>query len=795
MLLNKKKFMIFLIIFLSSMTLDAAYVESNKDTKLPPDSVTYVIQEPTDMQFLKQVGPFKYYFRDSRDVFAIFDTRNGYTWKTGLDIEFDNKIKDDCDALLERTDPVATEAEILATCVPLEDRMNTLYEGIGNSLLSMEYYDSSLGIKTISSASENAVRSTLVMVNNDDTHYRLDVTFDVIDVMVSVHIYLTSSGLEFEIRDDEINGNDTNQIAAFIFSPFLGASGGQQLIFDMAEMDYPRATQAVPKPRIPGYIFLPDGSGALMRFQDNTTSLSTYIGDVYGPDMSSGTYHYRYQNPYVPMKDPSMPVFGIAHGNRQAAFVAYATSGAEYMEIIGSPHNNRTPYNYVYSRFTYNQLYQQIYNQSGAGYPTLYDERNHFNASLKYDFLQGDGTTDDYPADYVGMAKKYRDHLIEVGILNNNLIASDQMPIRLDFIMSDAMNNLIGTRDVVVTTIDQVKEILTQLHGDGIQNINSGLYGYQKGGITLGDKDRPDWIGAIGSRRNFENVIGDLNDLGIDVSLALDYVTIYEEQMSLLGNAAKHLNGWYTREHMFREVGPVEDMYFARPTLVASWMKSHEKRVRSLGMQSMTYAGMTNQLYGDYGRSLIDIQGVIDLYQNTLNTIGESYAINAVNPNQYLWAYVSRYLQSPMFTSQYLIQTDTVPFLQIVLSGSMEVYATYANFSFYTETDILRMIDYNVYPSFILTHDPSYELISTNSSNFYSTEFNLYEDLIHHIYRRMNGAYESVLGSQWIDRMVVSPGVIVNRYANGVEIVINYTNDIQTYNGRSISPLNYRVLD
>ena len=74
-----------------------------------------------------------------------------------------------------------------------------------------------------------------------------------------------------------------------------------------------------------------------------------------------------------------------------------------------------------------------------------------------------------------------------------------------------------------------------------------------------------------------------------------------------------------------------------------------------------------------------------------------------------------------MFTSQYLIQTDTVPFLQIVLSGSMEVYATYANFSFYTETDILRMIDYNVYPSFILTHDPSYELISTNSSNFYST--------------------------------------------------------------------------
>jgi hypothetical protein len=354
---------------------------------------------------------------------------------------------------------------------------------------------------------------------------------------------------------------------------------------------------------------------------------------------------------------------------------------------------------------------------------------------------------------------------------------------------------LIGTRDVVVTTIDQVDDILTKLHTDGIKNINSGLYGYQKGGITLGDKDNPDWINAIGTKRDFERVIGNMNDLGIDVSLALDYVSIYEEQMSLLGNAAKHLNGWYIREHLIREVGPVEDMYFARPTLVASWMKSHEKSVRSLGMQSMTYAGMTNQLYGDYGRNEINIQGVIDLYQNTLDTLGETYHINAINPNQYLWAEVSRYLQSPMFTSQYLIQTDTVPFLQLVLNGSMEVYATYANFSFYTETDILRMIDYNVYPSFILTHDPSYELISTNSSNFYSTEFNLYEDMIHHMYDRMNRAYESVLGSRWVDRIVVAPGVIVNRYENGVEIVINYTDEIQVYDGRTISPMNYRVLE
>ena len=51
----------------------------------------------------------------------------------------------------------------------------------------------------------------------------------------------------------------------------------------------------------------------------------------------------------------------------------------------------------------------------------------------------------------------------------------------------------------------------------------------------------------------------------------------------------------------------------------------------------------------------------------------------------------------------------------MVLNGTMEVYAPYANFSFYAQTDMLRMIDYNISPSFVLTQKPSYLLGSTTS--------------------------------------------------------------------------------
>ena len=49
---------------------------------------------------------------------------------------------------------------------------------------------------------------------------------------------------------------------------------------------------------------------------------------------------------FVKYKQPNMPLYGIAHGNNQAAFIGYASSGGEYMEIIVIPDEvERTHYN------------------------------------------------------------------------------------------------------------------------------------------------------------------------------------------------------------------------------------------------------------------------------------------------------------------------------------------------------------------------------------------------------------------------------------------------------------------
>ena len=181
----------------------------------------------------------------------------------------------------------------------------------------------------------------------------------------------------------------------------------------------------------------------------------------------------------------------------------------------------------------------------------------------------------------------------------------------------------------------------------------------------------------------------------------------------------------------------------------------------------------------------------VELYRNTLEEIRQETKLNLENPNSYLWKYTDRYLQAPVGSSQFIFETDTVPFLQMVLHGTMEMYAPYANFSFYTQDCILRMIDYNVYPSFILSKEPSYKLGDTFSANYYSTEYALYEDLIGTVYGQINQILSQVWDFDWTDRAVPEDGVVINTYRRGGEtryVIVNYTENEVTYQGTTVAP-------
>jgi hypothetical protein len=203
---------------------------------------------------------------------------------------------------------------------------------------------------------------------------------------------------------------------------------------------------------------------------------------------------------------------------------------------------------------------------------------------------------------------------------------------------------------------------------------------------------------------------------------------------------------------------------------------------------------MTSHLITDYTTEGTSRTEAVSMFRDALANLSADQLINAANPNGFLFQYVDRYLQMDIYTTQYLIETDTVPFLQILLQGTMELYAIYSNFSFYTQQDILRMIDYNIYPSFVLTEKPAYVLTDTNSSEYYSTEYTLYKDLIQAIYFQVNEALSPVIGARWLNREVVSLGVIRNTYDDGTVILINYTDHDVTVGTTPVEAASFAVI-
>ena len=77
-----------LLLGITTVAYAKTYLPTGRDTKLPPDKVTYDIVKLDAYQLLYETDTMRYYYREDRDIIAVEDKRSGYVWKTGADVAF-----------------------------------------------------------------------------------------------------------------------------------------------------------------------------------------------------------------------------------------------------------------------------------------------------------------------------------------------------------------------------------------------------------------------------------------------------------------------------------------------------------------------------------------------------------------------------------------------------------------------------------------------------------------------------------------------------------------------------------
>ena len=283
-----------------------------------------------------------------------------------------------------------------------------------------------------------------------------------------------------------------------------------------------------------------------------------------------------------------------------------------------------------------------------------------------------------------------------------------------------------------------------------------------------------------------------LGDNGGRFYLYTNPVSFNEDQARIASTSALTISKNYSSYTRSNKMLMYPTEYYAHPSDVVD---SLADMVEDYPEYNLDVAKVGNMIYGDYSKNeKISRQKSKQILSETVSKIKKDKVLE--NPNQYLWNDTSEYINMPLQNSQYMYETDSVPFLQIVLKGSIDYYAPYANQGFYNQTNKLKMIEYGAYPSFIIMSEKNEKLIDTPLEDYFSLNYNDWSDVMKEVYQYLNGALKEVEGSSIIQHKMLDTGVAAVSYDNGKVIYINYLNrEYVTKQGVHIPAKNYLVAD
>ena len=740
---------------------------------------------------------FEYYYSSKKTILRIVNKKSGFVWSTGADTDKKRDVENRCKNISQYSN------EFYGCAIdtgPYEDgRDDQEYYGTINGLLSFTYFKDTT-TASINSLSEN-VTAKLYGHNTYANEWMFKMNYInmagtqvLFEFNFNLRISFNSDGFEVNMYEEDITGKSKENLESIYVLPNLGQSGGKVIQCSIKEpdeegkgdCDFSDLSTVVdnPKTNLDGYIFVPDGSGALIRF-DNVKYYGNGINFYY--DMYKDPYKTNYTDKefqaanevyepdYVPTKHISMPVWGVAYGEKQDAFVAYVKEGSEYFGLVYNGRNEDNEYASIRPRFERNRTYVYRIGDKTTDQQLKGEELFKYNIGVAYNFLQGDGSNGDLPADYVGMALKYRSYLQK-----NNLVKADvetKVGPKVDFLISDVKEGIFGYSDVNVTSTKEIENILTELHDSGIENITSTLYGWQNGGMSKAKPWTVDYNDVAGGKIGFKRVVETADEYGYDINFYQQYGMINEAQVSsFAAYCVKALSRDYGIYILADRNKPITWWEYSNADVAGEWLNEQAKEIQKLGENvGITTGGISTLLVPDYGKKLSYSGAMNSIYHSTKEA-ASTLRLAGDTPNSYLWKNYSDFYNLSVYNSQYQCETDSVPFMEIVFAGLVNMYAEYANFSFYDVTSQLKMIDYNINPSFIISASENTDIMYTNARDWFTTSYESYRGIIDEISDKVITALSLINGKTIVGRDVYELnkdglGVYVNTYStfeNGV---------------------------
>lgn len=569
---------------------------------------------------------------------------------------------------------------------------------------------------------------------------------------------LTEDSLVVSLNPAEVTYNDDGYYLVDIdLLPYFGAQSGDD-----------------------GYLFVPDGSGALIYFNNGKYTSSSYSAVVYGTDVStqvlSGSRSEIDQSLTV-----KMPVFGIKAGD--SAMFAVIEDGAGYANIAADVAGRTSSYNNVYAGFSYLQYGSASLSEMvGANSYQLYGEADFTGIyQVRYFFLNGD------EADYSGMAALYRNYLEEKGILTRNTDETE-FPFYAEFIGAvNKYKTILGVKYNAVetlTTYAQAEEILTELELLGVGKPSVIYSGWMNGGLhgTAAVRVSPvSGLEAGGvSLKQFQQ---DMQNAGVGVYMTVDMQYVYQDKLldgySTLQYGPDYFDHSDVKVYSYVLAdgtvdGKLADLispyYAGKVTGVLS------KAVQKYGITGINLGTASNYLYSDFLESrYTDRQKAIELYRESFSALQEQTgAFLGDNSNLYSIQYTEDIINVPFFSNGYQILDEDVPFYEMVLHGYVRYAGEALNMADDYTTVFLKSIECGAGLYYQWIYEDNSVLKETEFDSLYSVNYETWIETAAQDYKELASALAGLENRLIIKHEIVAENVSRTTYEDGTEVYVNY---------------------
>lgn len=554
-----------------------------------------------------------------------------------------------------------------------------------------------------------------------------------------------------------------------------------------------------------GYMILPDGNGITVGYDDyfqygEPKYKSAYLKNIYGSDIGYGVAtggnaaaagdNIETSRDFTSSAEKvTIPYFGTVYTDTKLAMIGLVEEGEYGASIQGVINGvNRMFENYTSPKFTYRSLFVE-YTDSVGSSERQKTTKNRVIGDVKVSYMLASG--DD--ANYSGLANRLRDYLIEKGTLTES--GDKEFNVRQDYLGVDKENFMVFRRNVVATTVDDIRDILGRMSKLGVTNVLAIYEGWQDDGVYNVPVTDFDADSDIGGNKAVKELSEELKKGGtVKFYLMQDMMTI---NTSLTSSVYTSINAYtgktFERFDRFNEV--FNTFRYLYPEKTKEYIKDLTDEFIEDDIKNVAFSEMGDTLFvyqkdkENYSR-----RDSMKQYTEALSEAKEKgMSILLENPYMYMWKYTDAYLDFTVGSSMYVYATDEIPFLSSVLKGIMPMYSEYINFEANSTEYFLKLVETGVYPSFLITKESPAVLQYTNSNWIYSSEYDKYEETIADYYHKLKEVNDKVEGEYIVKHEKLDSDVSITTYSNGVKVYVNFSDVDVTVDDMTIKAESYSV--